>query len=56
MKPGITGLWQVEGRNRLTMQEALELDVHYVSRRSLGLYISILGRTLPAALLDREAR
>lgn len=56
VKPGITGLWQVEGRNRLTMQEALELDVHYVSRRSIGLYVSILGRTLPAALLDREAR
>jgi lipopolysaccharide/colanic/teichoic acid biosynthesis glycosyltransferase len=56
VKPGITGLWQVEGRNRLTMQEALDLDVQFVSRRSVRLHLWILIRTLPAALLDREAR
>ncbi len=50
MKPGITGLWQVSGRNRLSMREALELDVQYAARRSLGLDLAILARTLPAVL------
>ena len=45
--PGITGLWQVSGRSRLTMTEALELDVEYVRRRSLRLDLWILLHTLP---------
>jgi lipopolysaccharide/colanic/teichoic acid biosynthesis glycosyltransferase len=48
VKPGITGLWQVSGRSRLSMQTALELDVEYVLRRSLALDLSILLRTGPA--------
>ena len=50
VKPGITGLWQVSGRNRLSMIEALDLDVEYVRRRSVGLDVRILARTLPAVL------
>jgi lipopolysaccharide/colanic/teichoic acid biosynthesis glycosyltransferase len=50
VKPGITGLWQVSGRNRLTMREALELDVEYVVRRSFILDLAILFRTVPAVL------
>ena len=45
--PGITGLWQVSGRSRLSMREALALDVEYVRRRSLRLDVWILLRTLP---------
>jgi lipopolysaccharide/colanic/teichoic acid biosynthesis glycosyltransferase len=48
VKPGITGLWQVSGRSRLSMRTALELDVEYVLRRSLALDLSILLRTGPA--------
>jgi lipopolysaccharide/colanic/teichoic acid biosynthesis glycosyltransferase len=48
VKPGITGLWQVSGRSRLSMRTALELDVEYVQRRSTVLDLSILARTLPA--------
>ena len=48
VKPGITGLWQVNGRSRLSMQKALELDVEYVVRRSFALDLAILLRTLPA--------
>jgi len=48
VKPGITGLWQVSGRSRLSMRAALELDVEYVLRRSLALDLSILLRTGPA--------
>lgn len=50
VKPGLTGLWQVCGRNRLAMTKALELDLEYVSRRTLALDLGILVRTLPALL------
>jgi len=50
VRPGVTGLWQVSGRNRLTMTEALELDVEYARRRSIGLDFWILLRTLPAVV------
>ena len=50
VRPGITGLWQVSGRNRLTATQALELDVEYVDRRSFRLDVAILWRTLPAVL------
>lgn len=48
VKPGITGLWQVSGRSRLSMRKALELDVEYARRRSVLLDLSILARTVPA--------
>src|SRR5215469_10099328 len=48
VKPGITGLWQVSGRSRIPMQEALDLDTEYVRRRSLLLDLRILLLTLPA--------
>lgn len=48
VKPGITGLWQVSGRSRLSIQEALELDIEYVARRSFVFDAAILARTLPA--------
>jgi lipopolysaccharide/colanic/teichoic acid biosynthesis glycosyltransferase len=48
VKPGITGLWQVSGRSRLSMRTALELDVEYVRHRSVLLDLSILARTVPA--------
>lgn len=48
VKPGITGLWQVSGRSRLSFREALELDVEYASRRSFFFDVAILARTLPA--------
>jgi lipopolysaccharide/colanic/teichoic acid biosynthesis glycosyltransferase len=48
--PGLTGLWQVRGRNRLNTVQMLELDVEYVRQRSWKLDLEILART-PAALL-----
>jgi lipopolysaccharide/colanic/teichoic acid biosynthesis glycosyltransferase len=55
VRPGLTGLWQVSGRNRLTMSEALELDVRYATRVSIWQDLKILARTIPA-LLRGEAR
>jgi lipopolysaccharide/colanic/teichoic acid biosynthesis glycosyltransferase len=48
--PGLTGLWQVSGRNRLTMLEGLELDIRYVASRSTWEDLKILAKTLPALL------
>ena len=50
MKPGVTGLSQVRGRNALTWDEKLALDVWYVDHWSLALDLRILARTLPAVL------
>jgi lipopolysaccharide/colanic/teichoic acid biosynthesis glycosyltransferase len=53
--PGVTGLWQVGGRNRLTMLQGLELDVQYVEQRSLWLDLRIIAKT-PIALFGGSAR
>jgi lipopolysaccharide/colanic/teichoic acid biosynthesis glycosyltransferase len=55
VKPGITGLWQVSGRGMLTMREAVALDAGYAERRSFGLDLLILLRTIPAVLGRRGA-
>lgn len=55
VKPGITGLWQVSGRSKLPVLQALKLDVEYVERRSLALDLRILLKTIPAVLMAREA-
>jgi len=48
VKPGITGLAQVEGRDTITLAERTELDEEYVANRSLALDLSILFRTAAA--------
>ena len=55
VKPGITGLWQVNGRSLLSWEEAVGLDLLYVSSRSVWLDITILARTIPAVLSARGA-
>lgn len=50
VRPGITGLAQVNGRNNLDWQSRLDLDIEYVSRRSLGMDLRILLRTLGTVL------
>jgi lipopolysaccharide/colanic/teichoic acid biosynthesis glycosyltransferase len=51
--PGMTGLWQVSGRSRVSVVEMLELDLQYVEDWSLWLDLRILVRTLPAMLSKR---
>jgi lipopolysaccharide/colanic/teichoic acid biosynthesis glycosyltransferase len=56
VKPGMTGLWQVSGRNDLSMRDALDLDLEYVRRRSTRVDLWILLRTIPAVIRCRGAR
>ena len=46
VRPGLTGLWQVSGRNHTTYRRRVALDVHYVKNRSLTLDLAILARTV----------
>ncbi|PWU00842.1 MAG: hypothetical protein C5B51_24185 [Terriglobia bacterium] len=47
VRPGIAGLWQTSGRNRLTYCQRRDLDVQFVRTRSLRMYLKILLRTIP---------
>ena len=53
--PGMSGLWQVSGRNELPFDMRLELDVRYVRNWSLSLDLYLLARTIPTVLFARGA-
>lgn len=53
VKPGLTGMWQVNGRNERSYREMVELDIAWVERHSIWLYVSIVART-PLVLLQRR--
>lgn len=53
-KPGLTGLWQVSGRSRLSFQEMVELDARYWREWTLLLDLKILLRTPKAVLWNRD--
>ena len=55
MRPGLTCLWQVSGRNEIAFQEWMNLDLEYIDSWSLGKDMSILLRTIPTVLLTRGA-
>ena len=50
VKPGITCLWQVKGRNSIPFEKWMELDMQYIDKWSLWLDFKILAQTLPAVL------
>ncbi|HXF05226.1 MAG TPA: sugar transferase [Blastocatellia bacterium] len=50
VKPGLTGLWQVSGRNRLPFERMVELDLYYIENWSFWLDLLILLKTIPAIL------
>ncbi len=55
-RPGITGVWQVCGRNRLSMRKMLALDLVYVNYRSFKLDLWVLLKTPKAVLFERATR
>ncbi|HMJ09170.1 MAG TPA: sugar transferase [Pyrinomonadaceae bacterium] len=56
MKPGITGLWQVSGRNRLPFDEMVRIDLYYIENWSFWFDVKIMLLTLPAVLRGDGAR
>jgi lipopolysaccharide/colanic/teichoic acid biosynthesis glycosyltransferase len=50
VKPGLTGLWQVSGRSRLSYEQRVALDREYVERWSLGRDLKILLKTIPSVV------
>ena len=56
VRPGMTGLWQVSGRNDTTYEERVELDRVFVEKHSLRMRLSILVHTLRVVLLGSGAR
>lgn len=54
-RPGITGLWQISGRNDTTYQSRVALDKKYVEKISLKEDLRILAKTLPVALSQKGA-
>lgn len=53
--PGITGLWQISGRNSLSFQEMVRLDLEYIKKKSLLLDIIILIKTITVILKSSDA-
>lgn len=50
VRPGLTGLWQVSGRSRLSYADRVALDRHYVLHRSVFGDLAIIARTIPAVM------
>ena len=50
--PGLTGLWQISGKNRTTFEEMIDLDLRYVASKSLLLDLKIVALTIPALILQ----
>ncbi len=50
--PGLTGLWQVSGKNKTTFVEMMHLDIDYVRRKSLWLDLRIILMTIPALVVQ----
>jgi len=53
--PGITGLWQINGRGQVSFEEMVQLDLEYIRRQSLWLDLKILLVTVPTVLSGRGA-
>ena len=55
VKPGITCIWQISGRNSVSFEDWMEMDHQYIENWSLWLDVKILLKTVPAVLLGRGA-
>jgi exopolysaccharide biosynthesis polyprenyl glycosylphosphotransferase len=53
--PGLTGLWQVSGRNNVDFDEWMRLDLRYIDTWSFALDLRLLGRTIPVVLTGKGA-
>ena len=56
VRPGLTGAWQVRGRNATSYAERVQMDIEYVSNWSFALDLVILAKTVPAVLTAKGSR
>ena len=56
VKPGLTCLWQINGRNKISFEDWMQLDMRYIDTWSLGLDFKIMLQTIPAVLFARGVR
>ena len=54
IKPGLTGLWQVSGRNDIDYDSRVKLDIYYIENWNVGMDVAIILRTIPTLLLRRS--
>ena len=52
--PGLTGYWQVNGKNMVTFSEMIEMDIFYANHMSLGLDLRIMLKTIPALVVQHQ--
>jgi len=50
--PGLTGLWQVSGKNKTTFEEMIQLDIRYARTKSPWLDLAIICKTIPALMVQ----
>ena len=55
VKPGLTCIWQVSGRNNIEFDQWVELDIEYIKTRSLWLDLKLILMTIPVLLGDENA-
>jgi exopolysaccharide production protein ExoY len=55
IKPGITGLWQISGRNTMSFLKRVELESNYIDKKNVFLDIKIFFKTIPVVLLKKGA-
>ena len=55
MRPGITCIWQVSGRNEIGFMDWMKMDLYYIDHWSLWLDLKLLIQTIPAVIFGRGA-
>jgi lipopolysaccharide/colanic/teichoic acid biosynthesis glycosyltransferase len=53
VRPGVTGLWQVYGRNKVPFEKMVEMDIEYIKKRTFWLDLKLIALTIPALLVSR---
>ncbi len=56
VKPGLTGMWQANGRSDTTYEERIEMDMDYIDNRNFSLDIKIILQTAIAVVRKKGAR
>lgn len=55
VKPGLTCTWQISGRNNISFERWMEMDIDYIAKQSLWLDFTIMAKTIPAVFMSKGA-